>query len=85
MKGPIKDDRIAEVMTGALTILGVIVVAIWDKSVLSIIFAAAVVTALIVVAFIRSRGISEEEMVRRQDLAMGKPSDDPKEMARWVP
>jgi hypothetical protein len=37
------------------------------------------------IAFIRSRNMSEEEMIRLQDLAIGESGKDPKEMARWVP
>jgi hypothetical protein len=84
VKGPSEAERMAEVVSGVFTIVAVIVLAIWTKSVLSIIF-ASVVTTLMAAAFIRSRGMSEEEMLRRQDLAIGKPCDDPKEMARWVP
>jgi hypothetical protein len=32
----------------------------------------------------RRRRIDEVEMIRRIDKAMGKPSDDPRQMARWV-
>lgn len=67
-----------------LGIVGVIIFAFWARSLFSIVF-ASIVTVLMSVAFIRSRRISEAEMIRRQDLAMGKASDDPKETARWVP
>jgi hypothetical protein len=33
----------------------------------------------------RRRKASEAEMIRRIDKALGKPSDDPRHMARWVP
>jgi hypothetical protein len=84
LSGPSKAERRAEVILGALTIVGVIILALWARSLLSVIF-ASIVTVLMSIAFIRSRRISEEEMIRRQDVAIGKPSEDPKEMARWVP
>jgi hypothetical protein len=84
MNGPSKAERRAEVVLGVLTVVGVIIFALWAQSLLSIIF-ASVLTVLMSLAFVRSRRINEEEMIRRQDAAMGKPSDDPKEMARWVP
>lgn len=84
MSGPSKAERWAEVVLGMLGIVGVIIFAFWARSLFSIVF-ASIVTVLMSVAFIRSRRISEAEMIRRQDLAMGKASDDPKEMARWVP
>jgi uncharacterized membrane protein len=40
--------------------------------------------ALLLFSILRSRGVSEDEMIRRQD-AIGKTKDDPNEMARWVP
>lgn len=35
--------------------------------------------------FSRKRGLSEAKRIRRMDKAMGKPSDDPRQMARFVP
>lgn len=35
--------------------------------------------------FWRKCGLSEAEEIRRMDKAMGKPSDDPRQMARFVP
>ena len=84
MSGPSKAERWAEVVLGMLGIVGVIIFAFWARSLFSIVF-ASIMTVLMTVAFIRSRRISEAEMIRRQDLAMGKANDDPKEMARWVP
>ena len=84
MSGPSKAECRTEVVLGVLSIVGVIIFALWARSLFSFVFASAV-TILMSVAFVRSRKISEEEMIRRQDLAIGKPSDDPKEMARWVP
>jgi len=43
------------------------------------------VVVLLLISFLRSRKIDEEEMMRRQDEAMAKTKDDPNEMARWVP
>ena len=84
MSGPSKAERGAEVVLGVLSVVGVIIFALWARSLFSIVF-ASIMTVLMTVAFIRSRRISEAEMIRRQDLAMGKAKDDPKEMARWVP
>ena len=61
-----------------------IALAAWQRSLILIIF-AAIVTVLIPLSLVRSRKLGEEEMIRRQDKAMGKPTHDPKEMARWVP
>jgi hypothetical protein len=48
----------------------------------------AIVAQLILMAVFwnfRKRGASEAERMRRTDEAMGKPSDDPRQMARWIP
>lgn len=85
MVGPIKAARITEIVIGVLLIIGVISFAVFSRSLWSIIVAIAV-TVLLSVSFLRSRKLSEEEMIRRQDQALGKAgSDDPREMARWVP
>jgi hypothetical protein len=34
--------------------------------------------------FLRRKNLSETEIMRRIDKAMGKPSDDPRQMARWL-
>jgi hypothetical protein len=84
MIGPSKAERITEVVLCAFGIVGVIIFAAWSRSLFSIIF-AAVMMLLLPFSLIRSRRLGEEEIIRRQDRAMGKPSDDPREMARWVP
>ena len=84
MSGPSKAERRAEVVLGVLAIVGVIIFALWARSLFSIVF-ASFVTVLMLIAFIRSRNMSEEEMIRLQDLAIGESGKDPKEMARWVP
>jgi uncharacterized membrane protein YfcA len=83
--GPIKAARITEVVLGVLLTIGAIIFAVLSRSLLSIIFAASV-PVLFTVSFLRSRKLSEEEIIRRQDRLMGKPGiDDPKKMARWIP
>jgi len=44
----------------------------------------AIAAVLFFVSILRSRGVTEEEMIRGQDEAM-KTKDDPNEMNRWVP
>jgi uncharacterized membrane protein YfcA len=83
--GPIKAARITEVVLAVLLIVGAIIFAGLSRSLLSIIFAASVVV-LFTISFLRSRKLSEEEIIRRQDRLMGKPgADEPKKMARWIP
>jgi hypothetical protein len=84
MIGPIKAARITEVVLGVLGVAGAIIFAVYLRSLFSIIFAAAVAVLLPLSVF-RSWKISEKEMIRRQDQALGKPSGDPRDMARWVP
>ena len=64
--------------------VGAVIFAAWSRSWVAILLAAFVI-ALLLTSFMRSRRIDEEAMMRRQDKAMGKPKDDPNEMARWVP
>lgn len=82
--GPTTAERVTEVALCVICIVVVIVLAAWQRSVILMIF-AAVVTMLIPFSLVRSRKLGEEEMIRRQDKAMAKTTDDPKEMARWVP
>ena len=82
--GPTRAERIIEVVLCAICVGVAIGLAAWQRSAILIIF-AVVVTVLISFSLSRSRKLSEEEMLRRQDKAMGKPTDDPREMARWVP
>jgi membrane protein implicated in regulation of membrane protease activity len=83
--GPIKAARITEVVLGVLLIAGAIIFAGLSRSLPSIIFAASVVV-LFTISFLRSRKLSEEEIIRRQDRLMGKRGvDEPQKMARWIP
>jgi hypothetical protein len=82
--GPSKAERLAQVVPCPVGIIVAIVFAVWSRSLFSIIFAASA-TLLLSVSLLRSRKVSEEEMLGRQDRAMAKTKDDPKEMARWVP
>ncbi len=82
--GPTKAERIVEVALCAICVVVAIALAAWQRSVILIIFAAAV-AVLVPFSLVRSRKLGEDEMIRRQDKAMGKPTDDPREMARWVP
>jgi cobalamin biosynthesis protein CobD/CbiB len=85
MIGPIKAARITGVVLCVLLVVVAISVAVLSRSLLSIIFAASVVV-LFTISFLRSRKLSEEEIIRRQDRLMGKPGiDDPKKLARWIP
>jgi chromate transport protein ChrA len=82
--GPTKAERIIEAVLCAIFVVVAIVLAAWQRSVILIIFAAAV-AVLVPFSLVRSWKLGEDEMIRRQDNAMGKPTDDPREMARWVP
>jgi len=82
--GPTKAERAIEVALCAVCVVVVIALAAWQRSVILMIFAAGV-AVLVSFGLVRSRKLGEDEMIRRQDKAMGKPSDDPREMARWVP
>jgi len=64
--------------------VGAAIFAAWSGSVLAVLFAVFVIV-LLLISLLRSRRLSEEEMMRRQDKAIGNPKDDPNEMARWVP
>jgi hypothetical protein len=70
MIGPIKAARITEVVLGVLLTIGAIIFAVLSRSLPSIIFAASV-PVLFTVSFLRSRKLSEEEIIRRQDRIMG--------------
>jgi ABC-type transport system involved in cytochrome bd biosynthesis fused ATPase/permease subunit len=83
-QGPTAAERVTEVALCVICVVVAIALAAWQRSLILMIF-AAVVTVLIPFSLMRSRKLGEEEMIRRQDKAMGKPTDDPNEMARWVP
>jgi Flp pilus assembly protein TadB len=79
-----KAQRISGFLVCAVAVAPVLAFVIWLRS--SIRIALVVSSAvLLLVSFLRSRKVSEEESTRRQDRAMGKAKDDPNEMARWVP
>jgi Flp pilus assembly protein TadB len=82
--GPTKAERIIEVVLCAIFVVMAIALAAWQRSVILMIFAVAV-AVLLPFSLVRSRKLGEDEMIRRQDKAMGKPTDDPREMARWAP
>src|SRR5690242_19795967 len=82
--GPTKAERVTEVALCLICVALAIALAAWQRSVIMMIFAAAV-TVLVPLSLVRSRRLGEEEMIRRQDNAMAKTKDDPNEMARWVP
>jgi hypothetical protein len=84
LPGPSKAERTIEVALCLVGIAVAIALAIRNPSWLSIAF-AVYVTVLLPVGLMRSRRLGEEEMIRRQDRAMGKPADDPRGMARWIP
>ena len=71
MIGPIKAARITEVVLGVLLIVGAIIFAGLARSLLRVIFAASVVV-LFTISFLRSRKLSEEEIIRRQGPTNGE-------------
>jgi flagellar biosynthesis component FlhA len=79
-----KSERIAQVLVAVLVLSGVLFLILWFPSWTSISFAIFVVV-IFVISIVRSRGVDEKEIMRRQDEAMGKGKDDLSEMARWVP
>ena len=48
-------------------------------------FAGLVSIAIVVIFELRKSPRREAEMIEREDKAMSKTPDDPREMARWVP
>jgi hypothetical protein len=82
--GPSKAEQTIEAVLCLVGIAVAIALAIRYPSWLSIGF-AVYVTVLLPIGLARSRRLGEEEMIRRQDKAMGKPTDDPRGMARWIP
>ena len=48
-------------------------------------FAGLVSIAIVVTFEVRKTPQQEAEMIEREDKAMSKTPDDPREMARWVP
>ena len=48
-------------------------------------FAGLVSIAIVVIFELRKTPQQEAEMIEREDKAMSKTPDDPREMARWVP
>jgi Flp pilus assembly protein TadB len=72
-----------------LAAVGLIIFAVAYRSAFSIVY-AAVATVLVVISILRSRKISEKEMIRRQNEALAAMTakddkSDPREMARWIP
>jgi hypothetical protein len=79
-----KGERIAQVVVGVLGLSGLLFLVLWFPSWTSISFAIFTIVML-AISIVRSRGVDEKEMMRRQDDTMGKGKDDPSEMARFVP
>lgn len=50
-----------------------------------IVFAGLVAIAIVVIFELRKTPKQEAEMMEREDEAMSKVPDDPREIARWVP
>jgi uncharacterized membrane protein YjfL (UPF0719 family) len=48
-------------------------------------FAGLVLIAIVVIFEVRKTPQQEAEMIKRENKAMSKTPDDPREMARWVP
>jgi protein-S-isoprenylcysteine O-methyltransferase Ste14 len=70
---------ILAIAAGGCTIVLAVVVKSWESILFAIFFCACMAVALV-----RSRILSEEALLRRQDKLM-ETKDDPKEIARWVP
>jgi len=85
---PPRAERVTGVAVTIIAMVVSIVFTIWSKSLFNRIYGGAVFL-LLLFAFLRlllnSHKVSEAESIRRIDKAMGKPSDDPRQMARWVP
>jgi uncharacterized membrane protein len=81
-----KVERVTERILLAIMLAVVAVLAVWSRSLLSIGFAVFVFTVVSIGVWRKRKlKLSEEEQIRRIDQAMGKPSDDPRQMSRWVP
>ena len=50
-----------------------------------LIVAGLVLIAIVVIFELRKTPKQEAKMIKREDKAMSRPPDDPREMARWVP
>jgi hypothetical protein len=92
--GPSKIEKTAELVFLPLTVIGVIIFAVWSRSVFSVLLAVYVIACSIVYWW-KWGGESEEdrmrrvekcenEMIPRVDKAL-EAKDDPNELARWVP
>ena len=91
---PSKAERITGVVLCALVIVGAIIFAVWARTLFSIFFAAAAVV-LITFSLYRLHKLGEEENRRRNYQLIEKinkkmekfnnDTDDPRNMARWVP
>lgn len=51
----------------------------------AVVFAAQLILMAAATWLSRKRHITEAERMRQIDKAMSEPSDDPRQMARWVP
>ena len=52
---------------------------------IALIVAGLVLIAIVVIFELRKTPKQEAKMIKREDDAMSKLPDDPREMARWVP
>ncbi len=50
-----------------------------------VVFGQLVAIAILVIFELRQTPQQEKEMIEREDQAMSKVPDDPREFARWVP
>ena len=69
----------------ALTPLAIVWISILGKVYGTIVFASILLIMALAAWRSWKRRISEAESLRRLDKAMGKPSDDPRQMANFVP
>lgn len=92
--GPSRGDRVAEIVLFvifiAIPVVRPIKRAVQVRSPTSVLVAVLCVLLEIVLVMAilhlrRQRQITEEEMTREIDKAMGTPSDDPRQMGRYVP
>jgi uncharacterized membrane protein YfcA len=92
--GASRVGRTTEIVFLLLTVIGVIIFAVWSRSAFSVLFAVYVIACLVVYWWKRG-GESEEdrmrrvekfekEMIPRVNKAL-ETKDDPNEIARWVP
>jgi membrane protein implicated in regulation of membrane protease activity len=84
--GPSRAERVVEIVIGIIIVVVLLALAVWLRSLFITIFAITAIV-LIIAGYCRRRKLrlNEEEAIRRINQAMGKPPDDPRHMANFVP